>query len=165
MIINKDMENLNSINILVINNQIKSTLDSVRNFGIFLNKSLSVIKMTHWFTQNYDAHKIIGNVYDNLSDLFDKLEEEIIGTSSQQGKPFPEISYDLDWENIQNYKPVDNINMESYYKASQTICSVLNSQEFTAYTQSVVSGINNTKEEIISELNKASYLLNMINLN
>jgi len=156
---------MENVNLIVINNQIEGSLDSVRNFGIFLNKSLSVIKMTHWFTQNYNAHKIIGKAYDNLSDLFDKLEEEIIGTCSQQGKPFPEISYEIDFENIQNYKPIDNINMETYHKVSQTICSVLNSQEFNAYTQSVVSGINNTKEEIISELNKTSYLLNMVNLN
>lgn len=158
------MDNSNNLNILIVKNQSEYTLDSVRNFGIFLNKSLSVIRMTHWFTQNYDVHKIIGKTYEKLSNLFDTLQEEIIGTSSQQGKVFPEIFYEMDWENIQNYKHINGINMQSFYKTSQTICSVLNSQEFNAYMQSVISGINNTKEEIISELNKTSYLLNMVDL-
>jgi hypothetical protein len=151
-----------NINITFISNQVESSLDSTRNFGVFLNKSLSTIKMCHWYTENYNAHKIMGKVYDNLSDLFDSLQEEIIGTSKQQGKPFPEISIEIDLENIQNYRPVDDINMQAYYKASQAIIAALTCQEMTAYVSSVISGINNTKEEIISVLNNANYLLAMI---
>jgi hypothetical protein len=36
--------------------------------------------MTHWFTNDYNTRIIIGNLYDNLSELFDTLMEEIIGT-------------------------------------------------------------------------------------
>lgn len=151
-----------NISITFISNQVESTLDSTRNFGIFLNKSLSIIKMCHWYTEDYNVHKILGKVYDNLSDLFDSLQEEIIGTSKQQGKPFPEIFIEIDLENIQNYRPVEGINMQSYYKASQSIVSALTCQEMTSYVSSVVSGINNTKEEIISTLNNANYLLSMV---
>lgn len=153
---------IKEIDISIIANPVESTLDSSRNFGIFLNKSLSIIKMTHWYTENYNAHKILGKVYEDLSELFDKLQEEIIGTIKQQQKPFPQISYNLDFENINSYKAFDNVNMKSYYTATQTIFAVLNSQEFVAYINSVTSGINNIKEEIFSTLNKANYLLDMI---
>jgi hypothetical protein len=151
-----------NVNITFISNQVESTLDSTRNFGIFLNKSLSIIKMCHWYTEDYNVHKILGKVYDNLSDLFDSLQEEIIGTVKQQGKPFPEIFIEIDLENIQNYRHMNDINMQSYYKASQSIIAALTSQEVTSYVLSVVSGINNTKEEIISTLNNSNYLLSMV---
>lgn len=153
---------IKEIDISIITNPVESTLDSSRNFGIFLNKSLSIIKMTHWYTENYNTHKILGKVYEDLSELFDDLQEEIIGTIKQQQKQFPQISYTLDFENINNYRAFDDINMKSYYTATQTIFAVLNSQEFTAYINSVTSGINNIKEEIFSTLNKANYLLDMV---
>jgi hypothetical protein len=52
--------------------------------------------------------------------------------------------------------------MKSYYTTVQIIVSVLSSLEFESYINSVVSGINNTKEEIISSINKANYLLEMV---
>lgn len=156
--------NSQQISITVTNNSIENSLDTTRSFGIFLNKSLTTIKMVHWYIDNYNAHKILGNLYDDLSESFDKLQEEIIGTVKQQNKLFPQISLELDSDNIQNYNQLNTACMESYYKANQMICSVLNSQEFKTYTDSVVSGLNNTREEIISALNKANYLLDLANV-
>jgi len=158
------MNSFNNISIVVNTTNIENSLDSTRSFGLSLNKTLTIIKMVHWYTQNYNAHKILGDLYESLSDLFDKLQEEIIGTCQQQNKPFPQIFIDLDSDNIQNYIPENQKNMESYYKVNQTICAALKSPEFNSFLESVTSGINNTKEEILSQFNKANYLLNMVEL-
>jgi DNA-binding ferritin-like protein len=148
----------------VCDSQIENSLDSTRNFGIALNKVLTTIKMVHWYTEDYNVHKILGNLYESLSDLFDNLQEEIIGTSKQQNKLFPQINFELDSDNIQNYVPMNGINMETYYKSVQILFSVLESSEFNAYVESVSSGINNVKEEILTIVNKANYLLSMVKL-
>ena len=77
---------MNTISVAVVKQQTINNLDSVRTFGVFLTKSLSMLRMTHWFTNDYNSHVIIGNLYDDLSELFDTLMEEIIGTTKQQGK-------------------------------------------------------------------------------
>lgn len=159
-----NLENFNQITTVVCNSQIENSLDSTRNFGIALNKVLTSIKMVHWYTEDYNAHKILGNLYESLSDLFDNLQEEIIGTSKQQNKLFPQINFELDSDNIQNYIPVNGINMETYYKSVQTLFYVLESSEFNAYVESVSSGINNIKEEILTSVNKTNYLLSMVKL-
>ena len=148
----------------VCDSQIENSLDSTRNFGIALNKVLTTIKMVHWYTEDYNVHKILGNLYESLSDLFDNLQEEIIGTSKQQNKLFPQINFELDSDNIHNYVPMNGINMETYYKSVQILFSVLESSEFNAYVESVSSGINNVKEEILTIVNKANYLLSMVKL-
>jgi DNA-binding ferritin-like protein len=120
--------------------------------------------MVHWYTEDYNVHKILGHLYESLSDLFDNLQEEIIGTSKQQNKLFPQINFELDSDNIQNYIPSNGINMETYYKSIQTLCYVLTSAEFSAYVESVTSGINNIKEEILTSVNKTNYLLSMVKI-
>ena len=157
---------MNNVNITIISsdNGIENSLESTRSFGLFLNKSLSVIKMCHWYTENYDVHNILGNLYNTLSDSFDDLQEEIIGTCKQQSKQFPYISNDINFEEIQSYVDSDGNVLKTYYDVCGSICSSLNSPEFTSYTSSVISGLNNTKEEILSALNKASYLLSLVKI-
>ncbi len=142
---------------------IQNTLDSVRTFGVFLNKSLSMLRMTHWFTNDYNTHVIIGNLYDDLSELFDALMEEIIGTTKQQGNLFPVLSLNaIDLDNISSYSCESNI--ETLNKTCQLILANINSNEFKSYLDNTISGINNTREEIISKINKANYLLSLVKL-
>lgn len=156
---------MNTISVAVVNQQTINTLDSVRSLGIFLNKTLLQIRMNHWFTEDYNAHNIIGNLYDDLGDLFDKLMEEIIGTSKSQGKMFPVINLaGLDIDNLTNYSTSNGENMNTFNKVCQTLLGLFCSHEFNDYTQSVNSGINNTKEEIISSINKSLYLLSLVKL-
>ena len=155
---------MNNVNITIISSEsgIENSLDSTRIFGLFLNKSLSIVKMCHWYTENYDVHNILGNLYNTLSDSFDDLQEEIIGTCKQQSKQFPHICNDINFEEIQSYVDSDGNVLKTYYDVCGSICSSLNSSEFTSYTDSVISGLNNTKEEVLSAFNKANYLLSLI---
>lgn len=151
--------------ITVTTNQtsVQNTLDSVRTFGVFLNKSLSMLRMTHWFTNDYNTHVIIGNLYDDLSELFDTLMEEIIGTTKQQGTLFPVLSLNaIDLDNISSYSCEANI--ETFNKTCQLILANINSNEFKGYLDNTISGINNTREEIISKINKANYLLSLVKM-
>jgi DNA-binding ferritin-like protein len=138
-------------------NKIDNNLETTKLFGLLLNNILSNIKMMHWYTDNYNVHKILGEDYDTLSDLFDKIQEEIIGTSKESQIIFPMI----------NSNSLDNIDytniIESYKNLVTHLKNNLNGLEFNNYLTSVSTGINNTKEEIISEVNKTLYLLSLNN--
>jgi hypothetical protein len=118
--------------------------------------------MEHWYTENYNTHKILGKLYDSLSELFDKLQEEIIGTCKLQSKPFPQMANQINFEDIHSYVSSCGNDMKTYYEVCSAICSALTSQEFQLYSDSVMSGLNNTKEEILSAFNKTNYLLSLV---
>jgi DNA-binding ferritin-like protein len=153
--------NTQTINITTQN--LESTLDNTRNFGLFLNKILAGIKMFHWYTLNYNFHIVTDDLYKNLSKLIDTFMEELIEVVRTQNIPFniniPEIQ---NFDNCQTYQPELQNFTNKYNEISYTLMQVLNSQEFFQFTQSTISGINNVKEEILSLLNKTSYLLNQI---
>jgi hypothetical protein len=52
--------------------------------------------------------------------------------------------------------------MDEYVNVMNAIRNILTSLEFNNYISSVKSGLNNTKEDILSRINKADYLLAMI---
>jgi len=148
----------------IIKRQINDPLDSSRNFAIQLNKAVSVIKMLHWYVCDHNIHVILGDLYDDLTDLFDKLQEEIIGTSKEYNENFPLFNSTLfQLENIDDYR--DNETIMSYYKKTvDDIKTILTSIEFNGYIANVKSGLNNTKEDILSRINKANYLLSMVKI-
>jgi hypothetical protein len=140
-----------------------STLDGTRKFGLFLNKILAGIKMFHWYSLNYNFHTVTDDLHKGLSKLVDTLIEELIEVVRSQNIPFelnlPEIQ---NFENCQTYQPELQSFSSKYNEISYALLQVLNSPEFTDFTQKSISGINNVKEEIVSLLNKTSYLLNQI---
>ena len=147
---------------IITTTAVENVLDPTRNFGIILNKSLSIIKMLHWYASNYNVHKILNNLYDDLSDSFDKLQEEIIGTSAEYNVIFPSFSSILfQLDNIDAYKG-DSYSMDYYYQNVNNIKDMLTSFEFNNYISNVKSGLANTREDIISTINKANYLLSMV---
>ena len=151
------------IEIITIN---EDPLKETKGFGIGLNKSLSNIKMVHWYSSRYERHIILGKLYDDLSDLFDKLQEEIIGTTNEYRVSFPMFeSYFSNLDNISNTINENNEDcLDCYYETVNIIKNVLTSLEFNNFITTVKSGINNTKEDIITRINKANYLLSMVSL-
>jgi hypothetical protein len=150
--------------------QTSSTEDeyySVKNFGILLNKIVSEIKMIHWFVTSHNAHVILGNLYDDLSDLFDELQEEIIGSVRLQGGKFPVFQADINikpWDECEFYENDDNSLLKSFFALSYSLKSLLTSMEFKSYLSNIDSGLNNTVESIITRTNKAEYLLSMVKI-
>jgi hypothetical protein len=91
--------------------------------------------------------------------------EEIIGTSKSQGKLFPVLNLaGLDIDNLTKYTTVNEENMNTFNTVCQTILGICSCHELNDYIQSVNSGINNTKEEIVSSINKYLYLLSLVKL-
>jgi len=142
---------------------ISDSLDSTRNFGLFLKKAISTLHMVHWYVLNYDVHVILGDLYKSLDKQFDSLQEEIIGTCRQSGQTFPNFNPAVfDLENISQYKDDTSRIIDTYQYVYTTVTNALRSTEFNGYVSSVKSGINNTVEGIISDFNKANYLLSMV---
>jgi DNA-binding ferritin-like protein len=153
------------MNIEIINTgSLDNSLDSTRKFGLFLNHFLTSIKMMHWYVTDYNCHQIFGNLYENLNKHFDNLQEEIIGTSKYNKLNFPLINdLNFDINNMQIYQ--NNESIFSLYKELTTqLQGYLCNLEVTNYINSVNSGINNIKEEILSEINKANYLFSLIKI-
>jgi DNA-binding ferritin-like protein len=147
---------------VITTSAIQCTLDPTRVFGIILNKATSTVKMLHWYVLDHNAHEILGDLYGDLTDLFDKLQEEIIGTSKEYSVVFPSFNINgIQLENIEMYKD-NQVIIEYYYNLANLIKDMLTSLEFNNYVTNVKSGINNTKEDILSRINKANYLLSMV---
>ena len=140
----------------------QDALDETRKFGIILNKAASKIKMLHWYAENHNVHVILGDLYEDLVDLFDKLQEEIIGTCKQYNVNFPSFNQTLiQLDDIESSKGNENI-INHYHAVDNEIKNILTSLEFNNFITSVKSGLNNTKEDIITRFNKSSYLLSMV---
>lgn len=121
--------------------------------------------MLHWYTLNYDVHKILGKLYEDLEELFDKLQEEIIGTARLEKANFPKINptvINLDLDNLSQFRDENRNTIEIYYRVVSEITNVLTCLEFKNYTSQVKSGLNNTVEEIVSRINSSNYLLSLV---
>ena len=126
-----------------------------------LNDFLSDLKLCHLFTTNINLHKIYGDLYEDLSDIFDKFQEEIIGLTKNNCNNF------LTKEFIDNF--CQNRIIESsddykntYFSLIDGITNLLNSEELKGFISSQEkSGLNNTLEEIYSSINKANYLIGL----
>jgi len=144
-------------------NSLNTSNDSTKIFGLYLKKFQSYLHMLHWYSPNHNVHEILGEVYESIDGSFDKLQEEIIGTTRLNGAVFPMINNHLDVDELSQYgRDVCQI-IEFYNKASSELKTILCSIDFNQFVTTVQSGINNTKEDIITTLNKGSYLLSMVN--
>lgn len=147
--------------------QVKSQEDQVdptRHFGIFLKKVNTLIHMIHWYANDYQVHKILGKLYEDIDELFDTLQEEIIGTSKVQNVKFPKFITNIDVDNIEQYKGNTQDVINTFNKTNEIVQNILTSIEFNGYVSSVKSGINNTRDEILTKFNRANYLLSLVNI-
>jgi hypothetical protein len=132
-------------------------------FGNILNNFLSSMKILHWYSPDINLHYIIGELYCDLEKKFDKFQEELIGVSKCQNNIFPSLN-----ENDFLFKikeDIDEKNIILIFENNITIfLNLINSLEINNFIKSNISGLNNTKEDIISIINRAKYLIQMTNL-
>jgi hypothetical protein len=139
-------------------------VDNTKMFGIILSEVASIIHLVHWYIPDINIHTLMGDLYSDLNDLFDKLQEEIIGTSRKFQTPFPSFSCDcFDSKNLSQYESKEDL-IDTYHKTTVKLTAILNSPEFKMYIDSVCSGLNNTKEDIVSRINKTDYLLSLMGI-
>lgn len=144
--------------------KIKSKKNQTIIFGNILNNFLSCLKILHWYSNDINVHNIIGDLYLSLSETFDAFQEEIIGISNFENNIFPiinEENYNFKCDNDILEKNVIDIFQKNVF----LFLNLLNSVEIDNFIKSSKSGLNNTKEEILSSINKSKYLISMVNSN
>ena len=144
-----------------------NSLDTTREFGSFLLKTLSSIKMIHWCVLNHPVHVILGDLYDDLDTLFDSLQEEIIGTVRQNNLIFPKIisqSQCLDINDISQFRDDADRIIDTYFSVYKDISAILTSLELNTFITQSKNGINNKIEEVLSAFNKANYLISTVKI-
>jgi hypothetical protein len=150
--------------IQIITQKIENSFDNSKEFGLILMKTLTLLKMIHWYIDDYNSHRIFGKLYDKLNDLTDSLQEEIIGISKiNENTLFPKF-------NINGFLSVTDSDIfcstnlfEIYNSVYLELSGILTSSEFKSFISENRSGVNNTVEEILSTFNNANYLLSLVN--
>lgn len=132
-------------------------------FGNILNNFLSSMKILHWYSPDINLHYIIGELYSDLEKKFDKFQEELIGVSKFQNNIFPSLN-----ENDFLFKIKEDIDEKNIFLIFENnitkFLNLINCLEINNFIKSNISGLNNTKEDIISIINRAKYLIQMANL-
>lgn len=130
----------------------------------YLNYVLSTIKIMHWYTLNINLHEIFGDLYENLNLSFDKLQEELIGLNRQQAYLNLNPNSVLINQSIDEIIENDPLIIDFYKKMMSDLKNILCSDDFNNFINSSNSGLNNSKEEILSEINKSLYLISLVKL-
>jgi len=114
---------------------------------------------------NHTVHIKLCDLYDDLDDLFDSLQEEIIGTVRQNDIIFPKIISQcqcLDINNISQFRDDSDRIIDTYFSVYKEISAILTSLELNTFITQSKTGINNKIEEILSAFNKANYLISTV---
>jgi|LakMenEpi03Aug12_release.lakeMendotaPanAssembly.Ray.scaffolds.fasta_scaffold211628_2 hypothetical protein len=108
---------------------------------------LNQIKIFHWQTRSYAEHKALGEAYESLDGLFDKLIETYYG---KYGRPTDQIEYTF---KAFTYKPELATTIKDYRdQLMSELSSVLTEQDLD---------LLNLKDEIEGQFNHLLYLLTL----
>jgi DNA-binding ferritin-like protein len=151
--------NLTPINVYIDNN-IKEKNNNVKKFSLYLCDILSSIKILHWYSNEYNFHKILNEIYESFDESFDKLVEEIIGVTNSG------VCFSLECPERSVKKLLDSSCTEEQIKELfgilESLENTVKNKNMEIFVNSCFNGINNTIEEILSASNKCKYLINMI---
>lgn len=150
------------MNIEIVKTSTPDTLDSTRVFGLILKAVQTHIHMLHWYAEDINVHEILGDVYKDLNKSFDTFQEEIIGSAKSYNAIFPSFNLQIDAQDLGQYNVDPATAINSYNNISSQFKTILSSMEFSTFVNTVESGLNNTKEDILTTLNRGSYLLSMV---
>ncbi len=114
-------------------------------------ESIHTIKLFHWKTKSYAAHKATDNLHSKLGDLVDRYVEVFIG------------KYDLmllmsDYSSLSITNLVDNDELENYIKDLITFLIEIHTD---INSDNMSTDLTNMRDEIIGELNQFLYLLRL----
>jgi hypothetical protein len=129
-------------------NEAKMTSD--RNHPIAVKHGLDLLDQTrifHWQTEVGDAHKALGEFYEDFSELNDSLVETTMGKYGRIAlKGLPK----------EPYMDLAEVNLQDYY----TKYEIIYDKEVRSYFPDD-SSIKNIVDEIVGAIQKLKYLLTM----
>jgi hypothetical protein len=113
---------------------------------------LLMIKLFHWKTYSYPAHKASDDVYSSLNDHMDKFIEVLLGKSGKR----------INLMNHKSIKLMDLSSQEQFVKHIQMFKSYLvNLDNNKALSSMSNSDLYNIRDEILGDMNKLLYLLTL----
>jgi DNA-binding ferritin-like protein len=152
---------MNDINTYISQN-ISVKESTIKEFSIYLCDILSSFKILHWYSKDYNFHKLIGKFYNEFDELFDELMEEIIGVSKEKNINFSVICPERDIRKINDCLCL-NDQIEEVFNILDSLQSTIKNKNMEEFVSVSINGINNIIEEINSASNKLKYLLSMFN--
>lgn len=118
------------------------------NFVTILLQLQNQLRIYHWQTESYSAHKALGNAYESLDDLIDTFIEEFMG---KYGKIRSEKGFEFSLKNIDESDINDAINTAIEF-LSKDLQGILKEED---------TNLLNVRDEILGELQKLKYLLTL----
>lgn len=129
------------------NSDIKEKQQMVR----YMLQMLMTVKLYHWNTISYASHKATDDLYTGLNTLIDQFVEILLGKNNK-GKNGILDTKSLLLKSFKDNKSFEK-EIEGYKKYMTNLSEKFNQKEN--------SDLLNIRDEILSELNKISYLLTL----
>jgi DNA-binding ferritin-like protein len=118
------------------------------NFLSTLLELQSQLRIYHWQTESYAAHKALGNAYENLDELIDTFVEQFMG---KYGKIRSDKSFNITLKNI------DESDISSVINTAIEFLS----KQLPTLLQEDDTNLLNVRDEILGTLEKLKYLLTL----
>jgi DNA-binding ferritin-like protein len=117
----------------------------------YMLQMLMTVKLYHWNTISYASHKATDDLYTRLNTLIDQFVEILLGKNNK-GKNIILDTKSLFLKSFKDNKSFEK-EIEEYKKYMMNLSEKFNQKEN--------SDLLNIRDEILSELNKISYLLTL----
>lgn len=130
-----------------------SSLDSFqKEITVKFFEMLLMIKLFHWKTYSYPAHKASDEIYGSLNDHMDKFIEVLLGKSGKR----------INLMNQKHIKLTDLSSMDQFIREIQQFKNYLvNLDNNKALSNMTNSDLYNIRDEILGDMNKLLYLLTL----
>lgn len=152
--------NLTPINVYISSNMNDENL--LNEFSLYLCDVLSSFRILHWYSKDYNFHKIVGDFYTKIDPVFDSLVEEIIGVCKIKNLIFNVKSPQRDLS-ILNKCSCKNEQIKEIFSILDSLENTIKGEDMMSFVSSCdKNGIINTIDEILSMSNGLKYLLSMM---
>lgn len=130
-----------------------ASLDSFqKEITVKFFEMLLMIKLFHWKTYSYPAHKASDEIYDSLNSHMDKFIEVLLGKSGKR----------INLMNKKNIKLIDLSSQENFIKHinhfKYYLVDLDNNRALSSMSN---SDLYNIRDEILGDMNKLLYLLTL----
>lgn len=138
--------------------------NNINDFSLYLCNILTSFKILHWYSKDYNFHKLVGKFYEDFDSLFDSLMEEIIGVSNSQNICFSVSCPEVSLKNVNDSKCLAS-QIDDLFYIIENLEKTIKNDEMNDFVKSTFNGINNLIEELLSLCNKVRYLVSMLETN